>query len=254
MQGGVIKMSYFKTETKAGKTIEVHKSYTKYEGKKSKGDKVKPTPEEMEKVNQINAERNLRLIINANFQEGDWFSTLTYRKEERQTPAKAKKCVKALLDALRNEFKKYGEELKYIHVTEYKNKAIHHHLIINDIKIINVAKLIRKLWKYGRPDFKVLDDTGQYKDLAAYLIKETAKTFKENDGGHMQRYSCSRNLVRPVPVTEIIKKANKWAADPRPIKGYYIDKDSVYNGVNPFTGREFQRYTMIRLDDDTGGL
>jgi hypothetical protein len=246
-------MSYFRTYIIAGRTIEVHKSFTKYEGKQQKGDREKPTPEEIEKINQINAERNLRILINTNFKEGDLFTTLTYRKEDRQTPAEGKKSVKALIDALRIEFRKHGEELKYINVTEYQNKAIHHHLIINDIEGVNVAKLIRKLWKFGRPDFKLLDDTGQYKDLAAYLIKETSKTFKENDGGHMQRYSCSRNLIRPVPVTEIIRKAMKWAADPRPIKGYYIDKDSVYNGVNPFTGREFQRYTMIRIDDDTGG-
>ena len=240
-------MGYYKTTIKAGKTIEVHKSFTKHENKKSRGDKKKLTPEEIEKVNQINAERNLRILINANFKEGDLYATLTYRKEDRQTPAEAKKSVKALFDVLRIEFRKCGEELKY--VTEYKNKAIHHHLIINDIKSLNVAKMIRKLWKFGRPDFKLLDETGQYKDLAAYLIKETSKTYKEKDGGHMQRYSCSRNLIRPVPVTEIIRKAMKWAADPKPIKGYYIDKDSVYNGVNPFTGREFQRYTMIRIDD-----
>lgn len=248
-------MSYFKTTIEAGKTIEVHKSFTKSECKKQKNkDKEKPTPEEIEKVNQANAERTLRILINANFEEGDWFTTLTYRKEDRQSPAEAKKIVKAFLDALRTEFKKYGEELKYINVTEYKNTAIHHHLVINDIKLLNVAKTIRKLWKHGRPDFKVMDKTGQYKDLAAYLIKETSKTFKEKDGGHMQRYSCSRNLIRPVPVTEIIRKANRWAADPKPVKGYYIDKDTIYNGVNPFTGREFQRYTMVRIDDDTGGL
>ncbi len=243
-------MSYYKTTITAGKTIEVHKSFTKNEGKKiKKGDKEKATPEEIEKVNQINAERNLRVTINNNFKEGDWFATLTHRKADRQTPAEAKKSIKALIDALRIEFNKFGEELKYIQVTEYEETAIHHHIIINDIPGLNVAKLIRKLWKYGRPDFKVLDGTGQYKDLAAYLIKETSKTFKKNDGGHRQRYSCSRNLIHPAPVTEIIKKAAKWTAEPKPIKGYYIDKDSVYNGVNPFTGREFQRYTMIRLDD-----
>lgn len=240
-------MGYFKTSIEAGATIEVTKSYTKRIGGKRKGSREQPTPEEMEKVNQKNAERTLRLKINANFGVDDPFITLTYKKDERPKPAEAKKNIKKLIGSLREEFKKLGTDLKYINVTEYKNKAIHHHLLINHIEGQDVSKMVCRLWKFGRPDFKYLDDTGQYKDLAAYLIKETAKTFKENDGGHKQRYSCSRNLIMPTPKTEIIKKAVKWLADPKPKKGYYIDKDTVYNGVNPFTGRQFQRYTMVKL-------
>lgn len=241
-------MAYFKTTIEAGATIEVTKSFTKRVGVKNKKGKEKPTTEEMEKVNERNAERTLRLKINANFGVDDLFTTLTYRKDERPTPEQAKKNIKKLINELRKEFKKIGEELKYINVTEYKNKAIHHHLIINHIEGQDVAKMVRRLWKFGRPDFKFLGDTGQYKDLAAYLIKETSKTYKENDGGHKQRYSCSRNLIIPVPKTEIVKRATKWLPDPKPIKGYYIDKDTVYSGVDPFTGREYQRYTMVKLD------
>jgi len=245
-------MAYFKTTIEAGATIEVTKSYTKRIGVKARGNKEQPTPEEMEKVNQINAERNLRIKINANFKVDDPFITLTYRKDERPTPEQAKKNIKKLIDDLRKEYKKAGEELKYINVTEYKNKAIHHHLLINAAEGFDSAKAVRRLWEFGRPDFKFLDNTGQYKDLAAYLIKETSKTFKENEGGHMQRYSCSRNLIMPTPKEEIIKKATRWIPDPRPIKGYYIDQDTVYNGVDPFTGRQFQRYTMVKLSGSSG--
>lgn len=242
-------MSYLKTIIKAGKTIEVYKSYTKrVDGKIERGQKEKVTPEEMEKINQDNAERKLTRLINANFGEGDYFTTLTYRKELRQTPKESKKAIKDLLKKLRKEYRKFGVPLKYIHVTEYKNKAIHHHMIINECPGLNVPRLIRELWTYGRPDFKLLDGIGQYKDLAAYLIKETSKTFKEHEDGHKQRYSCSRNLVRPVPITEVVRRAMSWSTNPKPIKGYFIDKDTIYNGVNPFTGREYQRYTMISLD------
>ena len=245
-------MSYFKTTIEAGATIEVHKSFTKRTGIKTRGNKDKPTPEEMEKINQLNAERNLRIKINANFGVDDLWITLTYRKEERPTPEVAKKKMKKFVDDLRNEYKKVGESLKYIHTTEYKNTAIHHHILLNHLEGVNVPKFVRKLWEFGRPQFKPLDDTGQYKDLAAYIIKETSKSYKEKDGGHMQRYSCSRNLIMPPPKTVIIKKATRWAADPRPKKGYYIDQDTIYNGVDPFTGREYQRYTMIRLSGNSG--
>jgi len=106
--------------------------------------------------------------------------------------------------------------------------------------------IVRRLWNYGRPGFKLLDDTGQYKDLAAYLIKETNETFRKKDGGHKQRYSCSRNLITPPSKTKIVK-AKSWSPDPKPKKGYYIDQDTIYNGTDPFTKRLYQRYTMIRL-------
>ncbi len=241
-------LAYFKTTVKAGKTIEVTKSYTKRVGPPCRGGREKPTPEEMERVNERNAERILRIKINANFGVDDLFVTLTYRRDERPTPEQAKKNVKKFIGALRKIFRKLGVELKYVNVTEYKNKAIHHHLIINHIEGEDVAKMVRRLWGFGRPDFKFLDGTGQYRDLAAYLIKETSKTYKENDGGHRQRYSCSRNLVMPPSRTEIVRRAARWLPDPKPIKGYYIDKDTVYNGVDPFTGREYQRYTMVRAN------
>ncbi len=246
-------MGYFKTTVKAGKTVEVTKSFTKRIGVPVRGKKEKPSPEEIEKVNRMNAERTLRLKINANFGEDDLFVTLTYRKEERPEPGQAKKDIKKFIDSLRKEYKKKGVPMKWICVTEYLNKAIHHHLLVNHMEGEDVPKWVRRLWKFGRPDFKFLDNTGQYKDLAAYLIKETSKTFRENDGGKKQRYSCSRNLVMPKPKTKIIKKANKWLPDPKPVKGYYIDKDTVYNGVDPFTGREYQKYTMAQITD-SGGL
>lgn len=249
---GVIKLGYFKTSVEAGTTIEVTKSYTKRVGVKVRGGKEKPTAEEIEKVNQMNAERTLRLKINNNFGVDDPFITLTYRKDERPAPEQAKKNIKKLIDGLRKEFRKVGVDLKWVCVTEYLNKAIHHHLLINHIEGQDVCKWVRRLWKYGRPDFKYLDDTGQYKDLAAYLIKETSKTYKAKDGAKKQRYSCSRNLVMPTPKTEIIRKAKKWLPDPKPIKGYYIDKDTVYNGVDPFTGRAYQKYTMVRISGSGG--
>lgn len=241
---------YYKQTIEAGSTIEVYKYYKKRERKGKRSNRIRPTPEEMEKINQYNAERKLRLKINANFREDDLFVTLTYRKEERPDPGKAKKEIKKFLDALRKEYKKIGSDLKYINVTEYRNKAIHHHLILNHIPGKDAAKLVRSLWPFGRPDFKFLDSTGQYKDLAAYLIKETSGTFrenKENDSGHKQRYSCSRNLVNPIEKTEIIRRAVRWANNPKPAKGYYIDQDTIYNGTDAFTGLEYQRYTMVKL-------
>ena len=154
----------------------------------------------------------MRRLINANFGYGDYHLVLTYKKNLRPNPAEARKRVTNFLRTLRWNYKKRGEELKYIITTEYKNKAIHHHLILNGIEA-NANKIVRDCWKWGSPHFTPLDDTGQYKDLAAYLIKETDKTYKERDGGARQRYSCSRNLIKPVAKITIVKKAEKWLED-----------------------------------------
>ena len=124
---------YYKTTITAGATVEVYKYFRKRERKGQRGKKVRPTPAEMEKINQRNAERRLRLKINANFGEDDLFVTLTYRKEERPEPEEAKKQIKKFLDSLRKEYKTWGADLKYINVTEYRNKAIHHHILINHV-------------------------------------------------------------------------------------------------------------------------
>lgn len=242
-------MPYYKTEIKAGRTVEVIKSYTRRIDKfKHREDKDKPTPEEMEKVNQKNAEAKLRRLINANFGLGDYHLVLTYKREDRPDPAEAKKRFANFIRKLRREYKKLGVDLKYIIATEYK--PIHHHIILNGIDA-NILKVLRQCWPYGTPHLTPLDDTGQYSKLAEYLIKETSKTFRDNDGGTKQRYSHSRNLIVPKPkITRV--EASRWLEDPKPVKGYYIDKDSVHNYINPFTGKKMQQYTMVMLPDDTG--
>lgn len=238
---------YFKTTVIAGKTIEVMKGYKRKVAKGKRAERSRLTPEEMDKVNQNNAAKKLRWIIAANFQGGDFHVVLTYLRENRTTPAEAKKIINKFIRAMRQEYKKVGAEFKYIHVTEYKNTSIHHHIIINNLEYVNVTGWVKKHWEYGRPKFTVLDDTGNYHRLADYLIKETSKTFREKDSGHKQRYSCSRNLVHPEPVTEIIH-AEKWRREPKAIKGYYIVPDSVNNGISNFDGYPFQSYIMVSLD------
>ena len=62
-------MPYVERITKAGNTIEVERYYTSRYKKKGikRGDKVKPTSEQQQKINTRIAERNLRILMNANF-------------------------------------------------------------------------------------------------------------------------------------------------------------------------------------------
>lgn len=58
-------MPYVERVTKAGNTIEIERYFTSRYKKKgiSRGDKVKPTKEEQEKVNTRQAERKLRISL-----------------------------------------------------------------------------------------------------------------------------------------------------------------------------------------------
>lgn len=235
-------------------TIEVEKKHTgKYgaPGQKRRK-KRKTTKEEIQKQNQRNAEKKLRRIINANFEPNDLHIVLTYKKDERLTPEESKKELRNFFDRVRRAYRNYGTELKYIVCTEYENKAIHHHIIINDLVkgTVTTTKIIRQAWLRGRPKFTLLDDTGDYKDLAEYIIKETSETFRKEGNPNKTRYSCSRNLIRPMAERRIVT-AKTFAKDPKPKKGYYIDKNSVYEGINPVTGFRYQYYTMVRINRRT---
>ena len=91
-----------------------------------------------------------------------------------------------------------------------------------------------------------LYDTGEYSQLADYLVKETEKSFRREDSAVGQRYSSSRNLIQPKKVTR--DKPNKsWKRDPKPKPGYYIIRDSIYNGVDRM-GYPYQRYLEAKLN------
>lgn len=80
-------MPYVERVTKAGNTIEIERYFTSRYKKKgiSRGDKVKPTKEEQEKVNTRQAERKLRILINANYGYGDYHLVLDYIRRKGES-------------------------------------------------------------------------------------------------------------------------------------------------------------------------
>lgn len=205
-----------------------------------------PTPEEQERINEQQCIRKLRRKIHANFDKDDLFETLTFGRDRRPDPKGAAHELRLLLNRLRGIWKRAGTDLRYIVVTEYKSKSIHHHLIVNDLPDGTGAKKIAQSWsRNGHANTKYLYEDGQYEQLAAYLIKETSKTFRDPDNPSKLRYSCSRNLVTPVAKTRILKR-DDWPEEPRVPKGYYLEKDSLVNGVNKM-GYKYQYYRLIKI-------
>ena len=237
-------MPYLMEVVHSGKVREVTKKYSARYGKKGirRSPNSNPTPEDVRVQNERNAEKKLRRLINSNFGFNDIHLVLTYRISERPDPKTARSHLEKFLRSLRKLYGDSGEELKYICVTEYKNKAVHHHLIINSFDM----RLITPLWPYGRARPTFLDNTGQYGKLAAYFIKETRATYTEETAVFRKRWNQSRNLKKPDVKIKIVQR-DSWTKEPKAVKGYALESDSVYTGISRVTGYPFQFYSMIQL-------
>ena len=223
--------------------------------------KQKRTPEYIEKQNQLQREKTVRRLIKANFKEGDLWTTLTYSDKEGRTIREVSEDIQKFLKNLRYQYKKREEVCKYIYRIEIGSKGgIHIHIILN--RITDLDMMIQRLWKHGKT-FNELLDGGTYEKLAEYIVKQPTdqqkkllKTFDE-DVKKLIRYSCSRNLTRPVPETKTYSRRTMQAvfnSDLVPEKGYYIDKDSIRRGINEFTGYSYLQYQEILIDKGQKGV
>lgn len=250
-------MPYLERITVAGKTIEIERYFSSRYKKPGikRGDKVKPTIEQQKKINTRIAERNLRILINANFGYGDYHVILDYIRKKGELPRGKKqmrKDINKFLRELRKECKKQGKVLKYIHVMEIGEKgARHHHLVLNRID----TKILQKCWYkayegHNRVKVFPLDDSGNYAELASYLIKYTDKHRTEDEGALQgKRWNCSKNLIRPVPKIKIISDRKWYQSEPKEKKGYYVDKSSICKGVHSpeYYGYGYFRYILVKM-------
>lgn len=214
--------------------------------------KRKRTPEEIQRQNETNRWKKVQRLILANFKEGDWHLILKYLPKNRPESYKeALKHRKKFIDEMRKAYKKAGLQFKWIAVTERGKKrgVLHHHLIIEDIAEpdLMTVQLVKNLWEHGGVQFVSLYEDGEYEKLAEYIVKAETK----GECG-WATYSRSRNLVVPIPKKEKVY-ARKWRDPPKPPKGWYVVKETLYNGKNPVTGYPYQHYTIKKLEGGTDG-
>ena len=173
-------------------------------------------------------------------------------------------------EEMRREYRKRGQEFKWISRTEIGARGgIHMHIILNRLLGDPATDLIiQKIWggiTGGRANYTNLYEAGGYKALAKYLTKQPDREqekqlslFEEPERRQMVRYSSSRNLVRPQPEKRkshwrTVRRMIRDGIKPRP--GYCIDPESVFYGTNPFNGTTYLKYTECRLGtvDGTAG-
>lgn len=238
----VDKMPYIYREYRAGQTVEVYKTYSARYGKNlPRGPNCNPTPEAVKKNNERIAEMKLRLLLNENFQRGDLFVMLTYA--EPVEPLQARDELAKFIRSARAKYKAAGSELRYISVTEYCNARIHHHIVMNSID----PRILQDVWgDRGQVRSEQLYGN-DFAGLAAYLIKETKKTFRDENSPSKKRWNQSKNLRQPKTIVRVIS-AKRWAQEPKSRKGYVLITDSIVNDVSPF-GIPYQHYRMVAVTE-----
>ena len=204
--------------------------------------KKKPTPERIEKINQRNKEKLARRKLRQHFDVNDYFTDLTYRREARPpTMKEAKEDFDKFIRKVRTEYRKRGYELKWIRNIEVGTKnAWHIHLVINRIPDTDV--ILARAWPHGRVSNQLIYEKGEFRELAAYITK----TPKTDPRLRESSYSTSRNLPVPEPKKKTYLTWKTWGKVRIP-KGWYLDKESFYEGVNE-AGYKYRSYTLLRID------
>lgn len=223
----------------------------------------KPTPEQVIYQNRMNKAKQIRRLIKPNL-TGGWLLTLTWAENKPANMKEAKDDFNNFRDRMAREYKKRGKTLKCIWVIEIGQRGGRHvHVVINDIE--DLHRLVNKHWTRGHPNFKALYKEGDYRELAKYLAglpkhkdgKKAYEGLKPQDK-ESYYYSRTRNMIVPVPD---IRKYHHWTMrkvlkdlqEGKATEGYYIDKDSICQGVNPFTGLSYLYYSEHRIRGGDSG-
>ncbi|WP_277287680.1 rolling circle replication-associated protein [Veillonella montpellierensis] len=196
------------------------------------------TKEEVARNNFRMAKAKLRRLIANNFEPNDYYITLTIK--ERVDIETAKKYITNFNRRLRDAFKraKAKAELKYIYILEGKKKYHFHMLINRGIEL--TSQLMKKLWPHGFTDIKLYH--GEAEDairLAEYFTKE------RTENKHQKRWVKSNSVKHPKEIVKVVK-ATEWRKEVKVPNGYYLDKDSYYEGINN-AGYPYRFYRLVRL-------
>lgn len=195
-------------------------------GKKTRRPNERKTDAAVQRGNSRRAKEQLYRLIVTNFRRDDYRLDLTYG-DPPPDREEAKRRVRNFLRNLHNLYRKNGEELKYIYVTEYKGHRIHHHVLLNASKKVS-RKEIQALWRYGilnYRSFRYFDGAAEdCRRVAEYFVKETDETIREEGAVQRKRWSQSRNLKRPRVKKEKIYSRH-WRENPRGRKGFYIAEE-----------------------------
>lgn len=237
-----------------GDVIEVQRYFNGRIGRKDtrrRAAALRGTPPEQVRWQSKEAIRKVWRLLRdeRNFKPGDLWVTLTYKAGTRPDNETVRGDLRELIKRMRRSYRKAGTEFKYIlSVGRGKRGAVHIHLVMSRID----TELIERHWQnivnggdWVHVHHEHLDRSQNWQKVAAYIVKNGEETFLSDNPIIKRRFSYSRNLhTKKVRARKI--KAKAWRKEPAPRKGYYIDKNLSYTGVNQY-GYPVQYTVYVRL-------
>lgn len=212
-------------------------------GKRTRKPKSEQTPERVARNNQRRKQREASRMVEHYFNEDDLVLTLTFKKDERPADMQAaKEIFRKFYTYLKKEYAKRYYELFWMRNIEAgPRNGWHIHLIMNRIE--GAEFLVKDYWrKYGGVYVQYLQDLGdQGKEIGEYIAKSpiTCDRVVESNWSH------SRNMQK-VPGEDKVISGHRMTDSPRVPKGWYLDKESMYEGENE-AGYPFRTYILRRL-------
>ena len=145
-------------------------------------------------ANLKTAEKRLARILNCNFTYGDMLITLDYAEENLKERDELLKDVQLFLRRLKREYLRLGITFKFVRVfgeiSTHTGKPVrpHHHIVMPAVDF----EIIKRQWKNGTVNYRLLRDQKDYSTMAAYLLKNARKDLPD-----YKKYSVSRGLLEP---------------------------------------------------------
>ena len=178
------------------------------------------TTEARKALNHRTAQGRLEAKLAANFSSRDYFITFTYRPgAEPATRKEALKNKVRFINRLRTARSCRGQPLRWIMALESKHGAgrYHFHAVINAIGGKADTEEIISLWDYGAAHIERLfnpahdsgEDFNTWLQVARYMTKERPEAGPDTTPNGAQLYSCSRNLKKPIVITEWIEPGER---------------------------------------------
>ena len=232
----------------SGKILEAEFYPVTADGKLyTRGKKKEVSRESQQKLNDKNARKKLRRLIENNFEEeNDYYCTFTYTNNE--IPKTYEECKRDLTNFFRRmrraREKENLPELKYIYAIEFTASKRTGIARFNIHMVINGGlprKVVKKMW--GKGEIKKVEElqAGEhgFERLANYMCKEWSNELLPKN---RKRYTPSRNLKQPtekrrdgVFKPRFLEKICKQRLDDRAYwenryKGYsFVSAESEYN-------------------------
>ena len=180
----------------------------------------KTTTEARKALNYRTAQGRLEAKLATNFSSRDYFITFTYRPgAEPATRKKAAQDKKQFIRRLRDARSRRGQPLRWIMALENKHGAgrYHFHAVINATGGEVDREEIISLWEHGEAHIEKLfnpahdsgEDFNTWLQVARYMTKERPEGGPDTTPNGAQLYGCSRNLKKPIVITEWIEAGER---------------------------------------------